>query len=129
MKYRTKYSSDLTTKQWNSIKHLFEKEKRGSHFRTHSKRKLVDTVLYLNKTVCQWRQLPKGFPKWQTVHSFYSRACANGLWEKTLRLLVKKAEKPLDENPNPPTLSSLLRKPHLRCARLLAGTPSSTPEV
>jgi len=86
------YPSNLTTKQWHVVKHLFEKEKRGGHFRVYSKKKLVDAVLYVNKTGCQWRQLPKDFPKWTAVHAFYQRATASGLWDKMLDLLVKKAE-------------------------------------
>ena len=85
-----RYPSDVTTKQWNKIRHLFENENRGKHFRTQSKRELVNAVLYIVKTGCQWRQLPRHFPKWQTVYSFYERAKANGLWEKLCDLIVKK---------------------------------------
>ena len=89
---RKKYPSDLSDKQWRRIKHFFENEKRGRHLRTQSKRKLVNAVLYLNKTGCQWRMLPNDFPKWKTVFSFYQRAIANDIWEKVLDMLVKKTE-------------------------------------
>lgn len=85
-----KYPSDLTRKQWNIIKPLFEREKRGKHFQVHSKRKLVNAVLYINKTGCPWRQLPHDFPKYTTVSSFYQRAVKNGLWAKVLKKIVKK---------------------------------------
>ncbi len=85
-----KYPSDLTTKQWNLIKHLFENENRGKHFREHTKRKLVNAVLYLNKTGCQWRQLPHDFPPYKTVSSFYHRAKVKGTWERILALMVAK---------------------------------------
>lgn len=88
-----RYASDLTTKQWNTIKHLFENENRGRHLRVHNKRKLVNAVLYLNKTGCQWRQLPHDFPSYTTVSSFYQRAVKSGLWEKVLALLVVKSRK------------------------------------
>ena len=83
------YPSDLSTKQWNKIKHFFENENRGKHLRTQKKRKLVNAVLYLNKTGCQWRQLPNDFPKWSTVSSFYQRAVKSGLWEKIRTALVE----------------------------------------
>ncbi|MDL2232358.1 transposase [Ruminococcaceae bacterium OttesenSCG-928-L11] len=86
-----KYPSDLTTKQWQIIKPLFSGENRGAHFAKHSKRKLVNAVLYMEKTGCQWRQLPHDFPKWSTVKSFYYRAVASGLWEKMRALLVEKS--------------------------------------
>ena len=96
-----RYDSDLTTKQWNLIKHLFETENRGRHLRVHGKRKLVNAVLYLNKTGCQWRQLPHDFPNYTTVSSFYQRAVKNGLWEKVLSLLVVKSRKQTDRSVSP----------------------------
>lgn len=53
------------------------------------KRSLVEAVLYLVKTGCQWRQLPHDYPKWSTVKSFYYRAVANGIWENVMHFLVK----------------------------------------
>ena len=38
----------------------------------------------------KWRNLPKDFPKWKTVYSFYRRACLNGIWDKIQKTLVKK---------------------------------------
>lgn len=96
-----RYDSDLTTKQWNMIKHLFETENRGRHLRVHDKRKLVNAVLYLNKTGCQWRQLPHDYPKYTTVSSFYQRAIKSGLWEKVLSLLVVKSRKQAGRSVNP----------------------------
>ena len=83
------------------IKHLFEKERRGRHLRIHNKRKLVNAVLYLNKTGCQWRQLPHDFPNYTTVSSFYQRAVKNGLWEKVLALLVVKSRQQVGRTANP----------------------------
>ena len=82
------YPSDISTKQWNKIKHFFENENRGKHFQEHKKRKLLNAVRYLNKTGCQWRQLPKDFPPYSTVSSFYHRAVKSGLWEKICAELV-----------------------------------------
>ena len=98
---RKGYASDLTDNQWNVIKHLLErKNNTGRHLATQEKRSLINAVLYLNKTGCQWRMLPKDFPKYQTVASFYYRAKANGLWDKINTHLVqmsrKQAGRPLE---------------------------------
>jgi len=85
------YSSDLTDKQWSMIESFFIGEKRGKHFQTRSKRDLVNAVLYINKTGCQWRLLPNDFPPYATVWSFYRRAVISGLWEKIMRRLVEKS--------------------------------------
>lgn len=88
---RKKYPSDLSDKGWSKVRYLFENEARGRHLQVHSKRELVNAVLYLNKTGCQWRQLPNDFPNYKTVFSFYKRSIENGLWEKVCASLVKKA--------------------------------------
>ena len=85
-----KYSTDLTDSQWRIIAPFFEREKRGKHFQKHSKRELINAVLYLNKTGCQWRLLPNDFPPYTTVWNFYRRAKISGLWEKIMDALVMK---------------------------------------
>ena len=45
----------------------------------------------MTKTGCQWRQLPREFPPWQTVYSFFRRAKSRGVWEKVLQSLVQKS--------------------------------------
>ena len=86
------YPSDLNDTQWNLIKHLFEnKDNRGKHLQTEEKRNLVNAVLYINKTGCQWRYLPNDFPHYVTVSSFYHRAKERGIWDKIRALLVRKA--------------------------------------
>jgi transposase len=85
------YPSDLTDRQWDCIKDFFEGENRGKHLRKHKKRELVNGVLYVVKTGCQWRQLPHDFPPYTTVWNFYRRARIKGLWDKILAELVTKS--------------------------------------
>ena len=96
-----RYPSDLTTKQWNIIRKYFENENRGKHFQRHDKRRLVNAVLYLVKTGCQWRQLPHDFPNYKTVSAFYQRAIKSGLWEKILTVVVVKTRVDAGRNPGP----------------------------
>ena len=83
------YPTDLTDAQWSEIEPLYS----GMRNRKWSKRKLTNTVLYIVKTGCQWRQLPHDFPPYQTVYSFFSREAKSGLWEKILTYLVGKSRK------------------------------------
>jgi putative transposase len=75
------YPTDLTDAQWAFIEPRF-REYTGNytHSEVWSKRVLVNAVLYLVKTGCQWRMLPKDFPPYSTVHTFYRRARLKGLW-------------------------------------------------
>ena len=87
-----RYLSDLTNQQWWSIRRFFDVGKYGNR-RKHKIRELVNAVLYLLRTGCQWRLLPKGFPPYSTVHTFYRRHRIKGTWEKIQQYLVKKTRK------------------------------------
>jgi putative transposase len=87
-----RYPTNLTDKQWEIIEHIFRTHK-GKHFSKHSKRDLVNAVLYIVKTGCQWRMLPNDFPPHGAVWSFYRRAVVSGKWEKAMDLLVKKVRR------------------------------------
>ena len=94
------YPSDLKDEQWALIEDYFKYGNYGNRA-THEKRQLVNAVFYLTKTGCQWRQLPKDFPPWSTVHSFYFRMKQKGIWEKMMNELVKKSRIQAGRNPDP----------------------------
>ena len=94
------YPSDIKDSQWEMIKDNFRFGNYGNRA-VHNKRKLVNAVFYLTKTGCQWRQLPKDFPHWSTVHSFYYRMKKKGIWEKIMADLVKKSRLEAGRKPDP----------------------------
>ncbi len=79
-----RYPSDLKDKQWDRIKHYFNNGNRSKY----DKRILINGVLYVVRSGCQWRLLPRDFPNWKTVYSFYRRICMGNIWEKILTELV-----------------------------------------
>ena len=91
------YTTDLTDTQWERIKPLLI----GLRNYKWSKRILINAVLYVNRTGCQWRNLPNDFPPYKTVYSFYSRACRKSLWDKILRSLVEETRIRAGRNPSP----------------------------
>jgi transposase len=78
------YPSDLKDKQWEVIKHHFVCGNRSKY----SKRVLINGVLYVVRSGCQWRLLPHDFPNWKTVYTFYRRMCKASIWEQILDELV-----------------------------------------
>ena len=72
------YPSDITREQFEKIRTELE------NFKKHTKPRTVDlyevfcAVLYVLKSGCQWRMLPEGFPKWRTVHEYYTQWSAKG---------------------------------------------------
>jgi putative transposase len=89
---RAGYETDLTDDQWEFIEPRF-KELVGNYGNQAEwpKRELVNGVLYLQKTGCQWRMLPHDFPPYSTVHTFFRRARLCGLWEVIMDDLVRLA--------------------------------------
>jgi putative transposase len=94
------YPSSLIDQQWSLIEGYFSYGKYGNMSK-HTKKQLVDAVFYVTKTGCQWRQLPREFPPWQTVYSFFRRAKNRKIWEKVLGELVTKSRLRMRRNALP----------------------------
>lgn len=94
------YPSDLNNEQWDLIKNHLSTGNYGKS-RKYSQRLLVNGVFYVIKTGCQWRFLPKEYPPWKTVYSFYKRAKDRGWWEKMMRDLVQKSRITMGRKPDP----------------------------
>ena len=77
------YPSDLTDSQWNHIKGFFEKTKpaRGKP-QEIDLRRIVNAIMYILVTGCQWRYLPKDYPNWQSVYYHFWKWKNNGLWKQ-----------------------------------------------
>ena len=74
------YPRDISYEQWEVMKGHFDMGNDGKR-RKYTQRTLVNAVLYSIQTGCQWRQLPKDFPHYQTVFSFETRERDRGIWE------------------------------------------------
>ena len=61
----------------------------------------MNAVFYLIKTGCQWRFLPKEYPLWKTVYSFYRRAKNKGIWAAMMKNLVEKSRLHMGRNALP----------------------------
>ena len=70
-----RYPSDLTDREWALIAPLIPPAKRGGRRREVDVREVMNGVLYVLETGCQWRALPKDLPPKSTVHDYFT------LWE------------------------------------------------
>ena len=61
------YSTNLTDKQWQVIEKIINTQERK---RKHSLRNIMNAILYLHKTGCQWRMIPKDFAPWVVQLAF-----------------------------------------------------------
>ncbi len=82
------YPTDLTDSQWNHIKDFFPLPASTGRPREVELRRIVNAILFLLLTGCQWRMMPKEYPKWQTVYYYFAKWKSDGTWfrmHETLR--------------------------------------------
>lgn len=87
-----RYPSDLTDEEWAILEPLIPEAKPGGRPRTVDMREVLNAILYVLRTGCQWRALPRDFLPWSTVWSYFRRWRINGEWERmhtTLRAQVR----------------------------------------
>jgi putative transposase len=92
---RKPYPSDLSDEQWSRLApHLPVPELRGAPRRVNL-REIINALLYLSRTGCQWRMLPHDLPPWETVYAYFSQWRGDGTWERLnreLRIEVRVSE-------------------------------------
>ena len=92
MKKNQRYPSDLTDRQWDCIKDLIPPAKSGGRPRELDMRSVVNALLYVLVTGCQWRMLPREYPAWQSVYTYFGQWRDDGTWQRihdTLRAQVR----------------------------------------
>ena len=70
-----RYPSDLTDDEWSLIEGLIPPDKRGGRKREVIEREVVNGIMYVLSTGCQWRYVPKEFPSKSSLHRYL------GQWE------------------------------------------------
>ena len=72
---KRRYPSDLTDDEWALVAPLIPPAKRGGNKRTVDMREVVNGLMYILSTGCQWAALPKDLAPRSTVHDYLD------LWE------------------------------------------------
>lgn len=75
------YPSDLTDEQWALIEPMVA-VKPGGRPAEHPRRRIVEAILYVNRTGCSWRQLPHDFPPWATVFWYFKTWNGEGVTDR-----------------------------------------------
>lgn len=86
------YQTHLTEGQWSYINKVFFEN--DCRHRKYSLRSIFEAILYLLVSGCQWRMLPRDFPKWQSVYKFFRKWRVDGhiehFIEKTIMRIRRK---------------------------------------
>ena len=77
---RLRYPSDLTDEEWALIEPLIPPGKPGGGKRRANMREVVNGLMYVLSTGCQWRAIPKDLPPRSTVYDYFDL----WTWDRTL---------------------------------------------
>jgi len=79
---KLRYPSDLTDSEWDLVNPLIPPAKRGGNKRTVDVRAVVNGIMYVLSTGCQWAALPKDLPPRSTVSDYFRRWDDDGTLER-----------------------------------------------
>ena len=82
------YPSDMTDREWAYVEPFLPPAKTGGRPRTSDLRKVLNAILYIASSGCQWRMLPKDFPPVSTVRGYFYAWRDMDLWTVINALLV-----------------------------------------
>jgi len=94
MTKRRRYDTDLTDAEWRILEPLVPGVKAGGRPAEHPRREIVNALLYVCRTGCQWRLMPHDLPYWKTVYTYFRLWRLDGTWARihsTLREQVRQA--------------------------------------
>jgi transposase len=77
-----RYPSDLTDEEWSLIESRIPPAKGGGNKRTVNLREIVNGLMYILSTGCQWRAIPKDLPPRSTLHDYFDLWIWNGTLDR-----------------------------------------------
>ncbi len=77
-----RYPSDLTDPEWDLLASLIPPAPENGRPRKADIREVINAILYLLKSGCEWNMLPKDFPPKSTVHYYFQKWSRDGTWKK-----------------------------------------------
>ena len=79
---KLRYPSDLTDDEWGLVEPLIPPGKTGGGKRTVIMREVVNGLMYILSTGCQWRAIPKDLPPRSSVHGYFDLWTYDGTLER-----------------------------------------------
>ena len=97
------YPSDLDDGEWAVLEPLLPPVRAGGRGRpaVHSRRAIVNAILYVGRAGCAWRYLPKDFPPWRTVYGYFAAWRDDGTLQQVHDQLREAARAAAGRGPRP----------------------------
>jgi putative transposase len=96
-----RYAGDLRDAEWKLIEPLLPAACRRGRPREVTLRVIMNAILYIAGTGCQWRALPKDFPPCSTVRYYFYKWRGSGLWRTINGALVRRMREKQGRKPTP----------------------------
>ena len=100
---RKAYPSDLTDEQWAIVASLIPapRSNRGGRPRELDRREVLNTLLYLNRSGCQWEMLPHDLLPKSSVYDYFAQWRDDGTWSTILAALRERVRREEGREPTP----------------------------
>jgi len=102
---RKAYPTDLTDEQWTILEPLIPAAKQGGRPREVDMCEVVNTILYLNRTGCQWDMLPHDLLPKSTVYDYFAAWRDDGSWQEMMDALRTQVRVQAGREPTPSAAS------------------------
>ena len=119
-----RYESDLTGEEWALVAPLIPPAKRGGNRRTVVIREVLNGVMDVLSTGCQWRAIPKDLPPRSTVFGYLQRWIDDGTWERIHHALYVQCREQAGRAPSP--TAAIIASQSVKSAEK-GGAPSIRP--
>ena len=80
---------ELTDPEWAVVEDLFDPAGRRRKPAIYPRRRMVEAILFLARTGCQWRYLPDRYPPWEAVWQQWRRWRENGVWARAMARIAR----------------------------------------
>ena len=98
---RLRYPSDLTDEEWAHIEPEIPPGKRGGGKRRVDLRAVMNGIMYVLSTGCQWRYIPKDLPPRSTVNGYFGLWSYDGTLDRIHRALYIKCREEVEREASP----------------------------
>ena len=98
---KLRYPSDVTDEEWGHIASLIPPAKRGGRKRSVDVREVVNGLMYILSTGCQWRAVPKDLPPRSTLFEYFDLWDYDGTLDRIHHALYVKCREAMGREASP----------------------------